>query len=165
MHNTLPPDTQQVPPSNAGAILDELAGRALDKIAEGNRLTNAGVEAYLIAGRTLNKAKRIVPRGQWRPWLDANGIGRRSAQRYMKLARLGVKSDTVTLLGGIAITLAQPPEELRWLQALRDFIEAEGLAAEYEAWLERQPERRGPWTKAEEREWRELQRELRALMP
>lgn len=52
------------------------------------------------AGNRLIEAKGMVPHGSWEPWLVANtGLIARSAQRYMRLARSGLKSDTVSLLG------------------------------------------------------------------
>ena len=51
-------------------------------------------------GNRLIEAKEMVPHGSWEPWLAANtGLSARSAQRYMRLARSGLKSDTVSLLG------------------------------------------------------------------
>jgi hypothetical protein len=57
-------------------------------------------ERALEAGNLLLEAKASVGHGQWLAWLEKNvGISERTAQRYMALARSGIKSDTVADLG------------------------------------------------------------------
>lgn len=57
-------------------------------------------EQAIAAGNLLIEAKAAVRHGEWRSWLDINvGMSERSAQRYMQLARSGMKSATVADLG------------------------------------------------------------------
>lgn len=72
------------------------------------------------AGNRLIEAKEMVPHGSWESWLASNtGVSARSAQRYMRLARSGLKSDTVSLLGlraaldGIARHSRKPDAEMQ----------------------------------------------------
>src|SRR5215213_7464498 len=56
-------------------------------------------ERAIIIGNMLIEAKAAVAHGQWLPWLAQTGLGERTAQRYMRLAKHGIKPDTVTDLG------------------------------------------------------------------
>ena len=52
------------------------------------------------AGERLIEAKALVAHGQWLPWLKEHcEISERSAQLYMKIVRLGFKSETVADIG------------------------------------------------------------------
>ena len=52
------------------------------------------------AGERLIEAKTLVAHGQWLPWLKEHcEISERSAQLYMKIVRLGFKSETVADIG------------------------------------------------------------------
>lgn len=62
----------------------------------------AMAEKALEAGAALSEAKALCKHGTWANWLKNTGIPERSAQRYMKLHRAGLKSATVADLGGIA---------------------------------------------------------------
>ncbi|WP_095087781.1 DUF3102 domain-containing protein [Mesorhizobium sophorae] len=57
------------------------------------------------AGHALIEAKSLVAHGEWLPFLKEAGVAERQAQRYMVLARSGLKPDTVTDLGGIKAAL------------------------------------------------------------
>ena len=59
----------------------------------------AAAEKALQAGAALVEAKSLVKHGQWKIWLAGTGIPERSAQRYMALARGGLKSAIVADLG------------------------------------------------------------------
>ncbi|MEI4471502.1 DUF3102 domain-containing protein [Frigidibacter sp. MR17.24] len=63
-------------------------------------------KAALAAGEKLAAAKAQVGHGNWAAWLSETGLGERTAQRYMKLHRHALNSDTVTDLGGIAAALS-----------------------------------------------------------
>lgn len=57
-------------------------------------------ERAIEAGHLLLEAKLAVGHGNWLPWLKQNvGLSERTAQGYMRLARLGMKSATVADLG------------------------------------------------------------------
>lgn len=61
-------------------------------------------------GQLLCEAKELCRHGEWLPLLARSGIGERWARRLMQIARSGLKSETVSDLGGIAATL-------QWLSA------------------------------------------------
>ena len=70
-------------------------------------------ERAIEAGHALIEAKALVPHGQWLPWLREHcALAERTAQVYMKIAKLGLKSATVADIGLNAaakvITLAYP---------------------------------------------------------
>jgi hypothetical protein len=62
-------------------------------------------ESALAAGEALNEAKSLAKHGDWLPFLAEAGVPERTAQRYMTLAKSGLKSDTVSLLGGVTPAL------------------------------------------------------------
>jgi hypothetical protein len=64
--------------------------------------TASAAEKALAAGAALVEAKAICGHGAWGVFLADAGIPERTAQRYMKLHRAGMKSATVADLGGIA---------------------------------------------------------------
>ena len=55
------------------------------------------------AAATLVEARELSEHGEWMPWLEKTGIPERTAQRMMQLARAGIKSDTLTVLGASRI--------------------------------------------------------------
>src|SRR5437899_2740191 len=73
--------------------------------------------AILAIGADLQKAKELLPHGQFGPWIDAEfGLGRRSAEQFMAAARrFGAKSEIVAHLpAGAVLELSAPslPDEL-----------------------------------------------------
>lgn len=89
--------------SNAMADLAERvkASVAAQKAAESTAATEA-----LAAGAMLLEAKEQTTHGAWLPFLARAGIHERQARRLMQLSRSGLKSDTVSDLGGVKATLA-----------------------------------------------------------
>jgi hypothetical protein len=72
------------------------------------RIAHAGVEAAaktaaeraIEAGNALLEAKELVNHGEWLPWLKEHcELPERTAQFYMKIARLGLESATVAEIG------------------------------------------------------------------
>jgi hypothetical protein len=47
---------------------------------------NQTILEIILQGNDLSAAKAIMPHGAWLPWLAAQGIASRSAQRYMAIA-------------------------------------------------------------------------------
>jgi len=92
--------------------LPMLAAEVKDKFAASATAERSAIDLALAAGAALCEAKDICKHGEWLPFLDAAGVQERKAQRYMKLARSGLKSDTVSDLGGIKAAL-------RWLDRLQ----------------------------------------------
>ena len=70
-------------------------------------------EQYLEAGRLLIEAKSECPHGDWLPFLVNCEVSERQAQRLMQLARSGMKSDTVSDLGGVKAALTHLAEQKR----------------------------------------------------
>ena len=57
-------------------------------------------ERAIEAGHALIEAKALVKHGEWLPWLREHcALPERTAQVYMKIAGLGLKSATVAVLG------------------------------------------------------------------
>ena len=75
------------------------------------------IDAYLAFGRALIQEKRAVPHGEWLPVLQRVGIHQRTAGRAMKLARLRLKSDVVSNLGGVSAVLSLPKAILEIIKA------------------------------------------------
>lgn len=64
------------------------------------RATEEAAQAAIDAGNALIEAKSLLKHGEWLPWLAANvPMSQRSVSRYMRIARSGMKSDTVANLG------------------------------------------------------------------
>src|SRR3954452_16779988 len=62
------------------------------------------------AGNALIEAKGLLKHGRWKKWLSENvSMSERTAQRYMQVARSGLKSATVAVLGirGASESIAQ----------------------------------------------------------
>lgn len=74
----------------------------------------ASAHAMLKLGQILIEAKTLCVHGEWLPFLERAGINARTASRYVKLARSGIKSDTVSDLGGLI-------PSLRYISQYRDF--------------------------------------------
>lgn len=57
-------------------------------------------ENAIKAGEALIEAKSLLKHGEWRHWIQENcAFSERTAQLYMKIVRLGLKSATVADLG------------------------------------------------------------------
>ena len=69
----------------------------------------------------LLDAREIAEHGAWLPFLAEAGIHERTARRMMVLSPAGLKSDTVSDLGGIRATLADVDGAVA-VQRLRDEI-------------------------------------------
>ena len=82
-----------------------LQGVATDEYQRHKRASAEAIQAYLDCGAALVEAKAACGHGEWLPWLVAAGVPERTAQRMMKLSASGLKSDTVTDMGGIRATL------------------------------------------------------------
>jgi hypothetical protein len=104
-------------------------------VDESDAAEKSAIDKAIEAGRLLCEAKATCCHGKWLPFLERSGVPERKAQRYMKLARSGLKSDTVSDLGGIKAALA-------WLESVPDValkvkelslraIEAEREAAQW----------------------------------
>ncbi|MDE0479223.1 MAG: hypothetical protein OXI13_06310 [Gammaproteobacteria bacterium] len=61
---------------------------AAQRWATFNSLARRSVEAAWQLGHVLVEKKRRLGHGKWLPWLDGQGIPRRSASRFMELSRL-----------------------------------------------------------------------------
>lgn len=77
-----------------------------EQIAEADAAARTSVEKSIEAGHSLVSAKEQCPHGQWLPFLERAGVHERQARRLMQLAQSGLKSDTVSDLGGIKAALA-----------------------------------------------------------
>src|SRR5258708_1862419 len=92
--------------------LTVLADQIKDAITASATAEKTAIEKALEAGHLLHEAKCACHYGEWLPFLQRAGMPERKAQRYMKLAKSGLKSDTVSDLGGIKASL-------KWVEGLR----------------------------------------------
>lgn len=117
--------------SNRLPHLQELAARRFTDheraVSRAERAAADAVVSYLACGDALLEAKAACRHGQWLPWLAETGIPERTAQRMMRLAAAGLKSDMVSDLGGCAAALRALPFVERLLLALALLDQAEGL--------------------------------------
>ena len=84
--------------SNRQAHLQHLARTEHERF---RRAEAESIDAYLACGRALIEAKDSAAHGEWLPWLEGAGIPERTARNMMAIARAGMKSETVSDLGGI----------------------------------------------------------------
>ena len=122
--------------SNSEAMLAELADRARRSYAD-------SVRAWVETAYTLLEARQICEHGRWLAFLAEAGIPRRTASNMIRVARMGVKVETVANLGGIKATLAclasDPPLVERLAEADARTVVLEGelrIAREIIATLE-----------------------------
>ena len=111
--------------------LAHLQGVATAEYQRHQRASAEAIQAYLDCGAALVEAKAACGHGDWLPWLATAGVPERTAQRMMKLAAAGLKSDTVTYFGGIAATIDALPalEALTYAADLWDRTDGLGEAA------------------------------------
>lgn len=110
--------------------LTDLADKVQQEVQAHNKASLAAAGHVLTAGQMLCEAKESCRHGEWLPFLKRAGINERTAQRWMRLHRGHLKSDTVSLLGGVT-------PALRFLSlrddAMRHFDNAEEAAKVFEA--------------------------------
>lgn len=88
---------QQMSLSNRLPILAEEVKRAHAGVVDAAK---TAAERAIEAGRALNEAKSLLKHGEWLPWLrDHAEVSERTAQLYMRIAALGLKSETVADIG------------------------------------------------------------------
>ena len=92
--------------------LPVLAGEVANLHGQVEQHSREAARKALQIGGMLTEAKSLVDHGGWADWLESAGIGDRMAQRYMRLHRFALNSDTVSDLGGIGAAL-------KWLSPLR----------------------------------------------
>lgn len=98
-----------------GAVLAVEQPRDIETITgELLEAKRVGGEAILTIGRCLIEAKKILPHGEWLPWLNEKvEYTERTAQRFMRLAQEYSNPTTLSDLGAskALALLALPPEE------------------------------------------------------
>lgn len=94
--------------SNSLADLAEQVKAASAASADAER---TAIDKALEAGALLVQAKEACAHGEWLPFLSRASVHERQARRLMQLSRSGLRSDTVSDLGGIR-------GALEWLSAL-----------------------------------------------
>jgi hypothetical protein len=89
--------TQRAEASNRLPIL---ASEIRQAHADVQEAAQTAAERAIAAGHKLIEARALVEHGAWLPWLREHcALADRTAQLYMQLARRGVKSATVAVLG------------------------------------------------------------------
>ena len=92
------------------------AGEVADEVATFRRSSLEAHRAYLAAGAVLAAVRDECKRGEWSPFLEAAGVEERTARNMMRLARAGVKPETVSVFGGVKAML-------NWLQGATPYWE------------------------------------------
>ena len=82
---------------NKTPILTELAERAA-------RAYGQSIESWVRAAYVLLEAREIANHGEWLNLLEHAGIPDRTAQNMLRMAKAGLKYETVSDLGGIRAT-------------------------------------------------------------
>lgn len=86
-------------------VLADLAERVKLAAGASRDAERAAIEKAVEAGVLLCQAKEASAHGEWLRFLERADIHDRQARRLMQLARSGLKSDTVSELGGIKAAL------------------------------------------------------------
>lgn len=142
--------------------MSDIGSNRLPELAAQIRVAHSGVEAAakiaatraIEAGQALIEAKALLKHGQWLPWLREHcGLSERTAQLYMKIVRLGFKSETVADLGlkaaAGAIAVIRDPTYNVWAglgaEEIREWLlfSLFGVHPQHVEWL-RQREFRSP---------------------
>src|SRR5258706_12910135 len=92
--------------------LADLAERVNIALQASHSAETLAIDKAMEAGSLLVEAKASCRHGDWLPFLKRANVPERKAQRYMKLAKAGLKSGPVSDLGGIKAAL-------RWCDQLR----------------------------------------------
>lgn len=87
-------------------------------VAASDAAATQSIEKAIEAGHALIAAKDTAPHGTWLPFLARAGVPERKAQRLMKLAASGLKSDTVSDLGGIIAATSFADKVVRFITLL-----------------------------------------------
>lgn len=98
--------TARAPAANSAAVIEAAEARLGERWAQYTKTNLERIADYLAFGRALLAEKRAVPHGEFLPMLARIGIGKRTAQRAIKLARTGLPKTTIDAFGGIQSTLA-----------------------------------------------------------
>ena len=93
-------------------MIEDLKLKTLDAVRRYKKANANRIEAALEAGGFLNQARAEVRHGDWDEYLKSVEVNRRTAEKWMRLARSGVKPTTVANLGGINVTLKRLSEML-----------------------------------------------------
>ena len=103
---------------NSKTILAELAKRAATTYAQ-------HIEAWVTTAYLLAEAREVAEHGQWHGFLQTAGIPERTARRMLRVARAGLKSDSVTDIGGIRAALdflaAVDASQADWREAMQGY--------------------------------------------
>lgn len=118
-------------------ILADMAERVRAANEESVAAERSAVDKALEAGRLLCEAKDACTHGEWSPFLVRAKVHERQARRLMQVARSGLKSDTVSEIGGIKATLEwlarrvlpESDEVMIIARSDRDLLEAEAFVA------------------------------------
>ena len=84
-----------MPEQNSKAVLKELAAQA-------TVYWNRSRESWIECAYVLLEARAVAGHGEWLPFIADIGLPERTAQRMLMIAGAGLKSDTVSDLGGVA---------------------------------------------------------------
>lgn len=104
-----------------------LADQIKGLVEASDEAASTSIDLALAAGHKLIEAKADCGHGHWLPFLARAGVPERKAQRLMALARTGLKSDSVTDLGGIGAALTFASKRSQGVDLLNS-VEFDGWA-------------------------------------
>ena len=106
--------------------IEELTGKIADAWERYRRADADRTQAALDTGAALIELREGLPHGDFLPAVERLGIGKTTAQNWMRLSRAGLKSATVADLGGIRAAL----EHLRQRATTADDVRRRELESE-----------------------------------
>lgn len=98
---TIEPDLEELLPDIQQCVSRYQAGRL------------EAITAALEGGQLLTLARRQLLHGDWLPYLEKVGLNRMTANRWMRLADLGLTAEEVLERGGIRAVLAEAANQER----------------------------------------------------
>ena len=85
--------------------LEELLDETISCVERYRAGRLAATEAALEGGRLLESARSRLNHGDWLPWLGRAGLNRATANRWMRLSRLGMTAVEILEAGGMRAVL------------------------------------------------------------
>ena len=98
--------------------LEEMLGDVCDAVPRFRTGQFAAIEAAIDGGKMLALARAKCGHGDWIPWIERAGLTRPTANRWIRLAELGLTAEEVQALGGIgaALNAARTPKKAAEVQ-------------------------------------------------
>ena len=105
--------------------LEELLDETISCVERYRAGRLAATEAALEGGRLLESARSRLNHGDWLPWLNRVGLNRATANRWMRLTRLGMTAVEILEAGGMRAVLEAQTTNQRPRRPRREDLEEE----------------------------------------